>query len=132
VQRISTNVIYSIMCVNAIVSNSYYTCCYVSACLETNVTRLVYTSTYNVVYGGEEIINGDESLPYLPEDKVTIRQISFIKIIRVINFPKRQCDCYNICFNIITTIHFHFLFDVTGEMLVKSLVMNDSSRQVHE
>ena len=42
----------------------------ISACVEKNVSRLVYTSTYNVVYGGEEIINGDESLPYLAEDKV--------------------------------------------------------------
>lgn len=41
------------------------------ACLENNVTRLVYTSTYNVVYGGEPIHNGDESLPYLSDDKFT-------------------------------------------------------------
>ncbi|KAH9494409.1 hypothetical protein Btru_021867 [Bulinus truncatus] len=41
------------------------------ACIQNNVTRLVYTSTYNVVYGGQEIHNGDESLPYLSEDKFT-------------------------------------------------------------
>ncbi|XP_041362475.1 short-chain dehydrogenase/reductase family 42E member 1-like isoform X2 [Gigantopelta aegis] len=35
------------------------------ACREMNVTRLVYTSTYNVVFGGQEIVNGDETLPYL-------------------------------------------------------------------
>ncbi|KAK7003990.1 hypothetical protein BgiMline_005483, partial [Biomphalaria glabrata] len=40
-----------------------------SACLKNDVTRLVYTSTYNVVYGGQEIHNGDESCPYLSEDK---------------------------------------------------------------
>lgn len=41
------------------------------ACLENGVTRLVYTSTYNVVYGGLQIVNGDESLPYLADDKFT-------------------------------------------------------------
>lgn len=38
--------------------------------------RLVYTSTYNVVYGGEEIINGEESLPYLAMDKVQTSPLS--------------------------------------------------------
>ena len=33
-------------------------------------TRLVYTSTYDVVFRGQEIRNGDQSLPYLPLDKV--------------------------------------------------------------
>ncbi|KAK7501012.1 hypothetical protein BaRGS_00007892, partial [Batillaria attramentaria] len=42
-----------------------------TACLEANVTRLVYTSTYNVVYGGQPIHNGDETLPYLSDDKFT-------------------------------------------------------------
>lgn len=41
-----------------------------AACVECGVTRLVYTSTYNVVFGGQEIREGDESLPYLPLDKV--------------------------------------------------------------
>ncbi|XP_055477172.1 short-chain dehydrogenase/reductase family 42E member 1 isoform X2 [Psammomys obesus] len=36
------------------------------ACLERGVPRLVYTSTFNVVFGGQVIRNGDESLPYLP------------------------------------------------------------------
>lgn len=36
------------------------------ACLEHGVSRLVYTSTFNVVFGGQVIENGDESLPYLP------------------------------------------------------------------
>lgn len=36
------------------------------ACIEHRVPRLVYTSTFNVVFGGQVIENGDESLPYLP------------------------------------------------------------------
>ncbi|KAF7212816.1 short-chain dehydrogenase/reductase family 42E member 1 [Nothobranchius furzeri] len=36
------------------------------ACVEHGVLRLVYTSTFNVVFGGQVIENGDESLPYLP------------------------------------------------------------------
>lgn len=36
------------------------------ACVEHGVSRLVYTSTFNVVFGGQVIENGDESLPYLP------------------------------------------------------------------
>ncbi|XP_061621525.1 short-chain dehydrogenase/reductase family 42E member 1 isoform X5 [Phyllopteryx taeniolatus] len=38
----------------------------VEACVQCSVPRLVYTSTFNVVFGGQEIQNGDESLPYLP------------------------------------------------------------------
>lgn len=36
------------------------------ACRRAGAPRLVYTSTYNVVFGGQVIENGDESLPYLP------------------------------------------------------------------
>ena len=36
------------------------------------MAHLVYTSTYNVVFGGQVIRNGDESLPYLPLDKVIL------------------------------------------------------------
>lgn len=36
------------------------------ACVECKVPRLVYTSTFNVVFGGQTIENGNESLPYLP------------------------------------------------------------------
>lgn len=36
------------------------------ACIVHGVSRLVYTSTFNVVFGGQVIENGDESLPYLP------------------------------------------------------------------
>ncbi|KAL0621827.1 Short-chain dehydrogenase/reductase family 42E member 1 [Plecturocebus cupreus] len=36
------------------------------ACQRRKVPRLVYTSTFNVIFGGQVIRNGDESLPYLP------------------------------------------------------------------
>ncbi|KAK2919764.1 hypothetical protein Q8A73_001968 [Channa argus] len=36
------------------------------ACVEHGVSRLIYTSTFNVVFGGQVIENGDERLPYLP------------------------------------------------------------------
>ncbi|XP_041849100.1 short-chain dehydrogenase/reductase family 42E member 1 [Melanotaenia boesemani] len=36
------------------------------ACIEHGVSRLVYTSTFNVIFGGQVIENGNESLPYLP------------------------------------------------------------------
>ncbi|GFR84328.1 short-chain dehydrogenase/reductase family 42E member 1-like [Elysia marginata] len=42
-----------------------------SACLRHDVERLVYTSTYNVVFGGQEIRNGDETLPYLEDHMFT-------------------------------------------------------------
>lgn len=45
----------------------------ISACCTCGVARLVYTSTYNVVFGGQVIINGNESLPYLPLHQVTVR-----------------------------------------------------------
>lgn len=35
-------------------------------CRRRGVPRLVYTSTFNVIFGGQVIKNGDESLPYLP------------------------------------------------------------------
>ncbi|XP_062605705.1 short-chain dehydrogenase/reductase family 42E member 1-like isoform X1 [Saccostrea cucullata] len=38
----------------------------IKACLIHGIRRLVYTSSNNVVFGGQEICNGDESLPYLP------------------------------------------------------------------
>ncbi|XP_053256096.1 short-chain dehydrogenase/reductase family 42E member 1 isoform X2 [Podarcis raffonei] len=38
----------------------------IEACKKVGVSRLVYTSTYNVVFGGQAIENGDESLPYFP------------------------------------------------------------------
>jgi len=47
-----------------------------SACLKNRVHRMVYTSTYNVVFGGQEIRDGDESLPYLPLHKV-IKKLTY-------------------------------------------------------
>ncbi|XP_039155733.1 short-chain dehydrogenase/reductase family 42E member 1-like [Eucalyptus grandis] len=45
------------------------TCHVLEACVELGIRRLVYVSTYNVVYGGKEIVNGNESLPYFPLDE---------------------------------------------------------------
>ncbi|GER36974.1 3-beta hydroxysteroid dehydrogenase/isomerasefamily protein [Striga asiatica] len=39
------------------------------SCVEHEVKRLVYVSTYNVVFGGKEIVNGNEALPYFPMDE---------------------------------------------------------------
>ena len=38
----------------------------IEACAQNGCRGLVYTSTYNVVFGGKAILNGDESLPYFP------------------------------------------------------------------
>ena len=47
------------------------TCNVLDACQEHGVRRLVYVSTYNVVFGGKPIVNGNEALPYFPiEDHV--------------------------------------------------------------
>uniref|UniRef100_A0ACD5ZJ68 Uncharacterized protein n=1 Tax=Avena sativa TaxID=4498 RepID=A0ACD5ZJ68_AVESA len=47
------------------------TCNVLDACHEHGVRRLVYASTYNVVFGGKPIVNGNEALPYFPiEDHV--------------------------------------------------------------
>lgn len=43
----------------------------VKACCKHNVSKLIYTSTYNVVFGGQEIVNGTEELPYFPVEKHT-------------------------------------------------------------
>ncbi|WOL12366.1 hypothetical protein Cni_G21132 [Canna indica] len=45
------------------------TCNILDACHEFGIKRLVYVSTYNVVFGGKEIVNGNESLPYFPIDE---------------------------------------------------------------
>lgn len=44
------------------------TCNVLEGCHEFGVNRLVYVSTYNVVFGGQEIVNGNEALPYFPID----------------------------------------------------------------
>jgi nucleoside-diphosphate-sugar epimerase len=38
-----------------------------SSCLKYNVQNFIYTSTYNVVFGGQPIINGNENLEYFSE-----------------------------------------------------------------
>ncbi|KAK7292888.1 hypothetical protein RJT34_15743 [Clitoria ternatea] len=45
------------------------TCHVLDACLDLGIKRLVYCSTYNVVFGGQQIINGNETLPYFPIDQ---------------------------------------------------------------
>lgn len=42
------------------------TCHELDACLENGISRLVYVSTYSVVFGGKEIVNVNEALPYFP------------------------------------------------------------------
>lgn len=44
------------------------TCHVLEACHEHGVKRLVYVSTSNVVFAGNEIVNGNEMLPYVPLD----------------------------------------------------------------
>ncbi|KAF3774602.1 Short-chain dehydrogenase/reductase family 42E member 1 [Nymphaea thermarum] len=44
------------------------TCHVLDVCFEFGVQRLVYMSTYNVVFGGNEIVNGNELLNYFPVD----------------------------------------------------------------
>ena len=38
----------------------------IEACARNQVRALVYTSTYNVIFGGKCILGGDEKLPYFP------------------------------------------------------------------
>jgi len=57
-----------------------------TACQTEGVSRLVYTSTYNVVFGGQEIINGDESLPYLPLNKVNLYHVLFSFFDKILSF----------------------------------------------
>ena len=40
----------------------------IDLCLKFNVTRLVYTSSYNVIFSNKSLENIDESEPY-PDDK---------------------------------------------------------------
>ena len=57
-----------------------------TACCKYNVAHLVYTSTYNVVFGGQVIRNGDESLPYLPLEKVRHNDSPFTWFLRELRF----------------------------------------------
>lgn len=38
-----------------------------SSCLKYNVSNFIYTSTYNVIFGGQTIINGNETMDFFPE-----------------------------------------------------------------
>jgi nucleoside-diphosphate-sugar epimerase len=38
----------------------------VELCQRFNTQGFIYTSTYNVIFGGREIVNGDEAIPYFP------------------------------------------------------------------
>ena len=53
------------------------------ASIQTGVQSLVYTSTYNVVFGGQEIRNGNESLPYFPLHKVKVQPYSLYPYINM-------------------------------------------------
>eukprot|EP00128_Syssomonas_multiformis_P017307 Colp12_sorted_trinity150504_noHs@29199 len=39
----------------------------IKACVENNIPVLVYTSSFNAVFGGKPIVNGDQSVPHYPE-----------------------------------------------------------------
>lgn len=41
----------------------------ITACIAHNIERLIFTSSYNVCFGGQSITAGDESLPYFPLHK---------------------------------------------------------------
>lgn len=43
----------------------------IKACMETGVSKFIYTSSYNVCFGGQPIENGDENTPYFPIEKHT-------------------------------------------------------------
>lgn len=38
-----------------------------NTCLKHNISKFLYTSSYNVVFGGKEIVNGDETTPWFDE-----------------------------------------------------------------
>lgn len=45
--------------------------CIIVVCKQRNIPRLIYTSTVNVVFGGNPIEEGDEeTVPYFPLEKV--------------------------------------------------------------
>jgi len=43
----------------------------IEVCIECSISKLIYTSSYNVIFGGEEIKSGDETMDYFPIDKHT-------------------------------------------------------------
>ena len=77
------------------------------ACVTCGVTCLVYTSTYNVVFGGQEIRNGDQSIPYLPLDKV--RWCSLLEIYSLSVKQLRSSPCLGMRLNYSLTHSFCFV-----------------------
>lgn len=43
----------------------------IEVCIECSISKLIYTSSYNVIFGGQEIKYGDESMDYYPIDEHT-------------------------------------------------------------
>lgn len=43
----------------------------IDVCIECSISKLIYTSSYNVIFGANEIQNGDESMDYYPIDQYT-------------------------------------------------------------
>ena len=41
----------------------------IEACIQLNIPGFIYTSSYNVIFGGEKIEGGDETTPYFPVNK---------------------------------------------------------------
>ena len=53
----------------------------VKACLENQINKLIYTSSYNVVFGGQKISKGDLKMDYFPIEK----QIDYYSITKTIS-----------------------------------------------
>lgn len=81
------------------------TCNILDVCHEFGIKRLVYVSTYNVIFGGKEIVNGNESLPYFPLDEHVdpygrSKSIAEQLVLKVMGAPpskllnKISCFCY--------------------------------------
>ena len=43
----------------------------IELCAQYDVSSFIYTSTYNVIFGGREIAGGDENSEYFPVDQHT-------------------------------------------------------------
>ncbi|XP_007516681.1 short-chain dehydrogenase/reductase family 42E member 1 [Erinaceus europaeus] len=67
------------------------------ACRRSGVPRLVFTSTFNVIFGGQVIRNGDESLPYLPlylhpDHYSRTKSIAEKKVLEANGIALERCD----------------------------------------
>jgi nucleoside-diphosphate-sugar epimerase len=51
----------------------------IDACIRHNVKRFIYASTVSVVFHGQPIIDGDETLPYAPFDAVSDRLFPLLR-----------------------------------------------------